>query len=258
MPMLKSKISKSKILNSLLSCLLASLLLVNHSVKAETWKFEISPYLWLVNQQGQTGYVDENGIPVVVDMDMSFSEIFENLDGAALLNFQANKADWQFWIDLVYMKLKYETKTDFASAELTAKQKMLDIVAAYRFSNETNNQWYGYAGVRAIDISNSLEVRFLELNRKPNFGDDWYDPLIGIKNKWSFTEGFYLISRADIGGFGVGSNFSWGLNFTMNQDLSENWALKYSFRYLDIDYDDNDFIFDMASSGFGLGITYQF
>ncbi|MFT5790181.1 MAG: opacity protein-like surface antigen [Shewanella sp.] len=249
---------KSLMFKSLILCILISLSLVNNNAKAETWEFEISPYLWLVNQQGQTGYVDENGIPVVVDMDMSFSDIFENLDSAALLNFQANKGGWQFWIDLVYMKLKYDTKVDFASAELTAKQKMLDIVAAYRFSKHANVEWYAFAGARVIDISNKLEVRFLEQRREPNFGDDWYDPLIGIKNKWSFSEGFYLISRADVAGFGVGSDFSWGLNLTMNQDLSENWALKYSFRYIDVDYDDNDFIFDMASSGFGLGITYQF
>ncbi|QQX79086.1 outer membrane beta-barrel protein [Shewanella sp. KX20019] len=249
---------KSPMFKSLMSCLLMSLFLMSHNAKAETWEFEISPYLWLVNQQGQTGYIDENGIPIIVDMDMSFSDIFENLDSAALLNVQANKGDWQFWIDLVYMKLKYDTKTEFASAELSAKQKMLDIVAAYRFSKQANMEWYAFAGGRVIDISNKLEVRFFERRRDPSFADEWYDPLIGIKNKWSFSEGFYLISRADLGGFGIGSDLSWALNLTMNQDLSEHWALKYSFRYIDIDYDDNDFIFDVASSGFGLGVTYQF
>ena len=108
---------------------------------AEEWQFEISPYLWAVSQQGQTGYVDRSNQSVIVDIDMSFSEIFDNLDGAALVNLQARKGNWELWLDLVYMRLEYDAEDDNASAKLTAKQKLLDLVSAYRFSEQGNMQW---------------------------------------------------------------------------------------------------------------------
>ncbi|MEZ9595998.1 hypothetical protein AB4298_15280 [Shewanella sp. 10N.261.52.F9] len=225
---------------------------------AEEWQFEISPYLWAVSQQGQTGYVDRNNQSVIVDIDMSFSEIFDNLDGAALVNLQARKGNWELWLDLVYMRLEYDAEVDNASAKLTAKQKLLDLVSAYRFSEQGNMQWYSFVGVRFVDVNNKLDVRIIDQQRTPSFGDDWIDPMFGLKNQWAINETFYLNSRAELAGFGVGSQLSWALNFTLNQSLSENWDLKYSFRYLDIDYDEDDFLFDMASSGFGVGVTYQF
>ncbi|MGS0683061.1 hypothetical protein ACVBIL_18120 [Shewanella sp. 125m-7] len=125
-----------------LICSIVILLSSSTYVLAEEWQFEISPYLWVVNQQGQTGYTNRNGQPVVVDIDMSFSEIFENLDGTVLANFQASKGNWNMWVDLVYMKLKYDTQVDNAAAKLTAKQKLLDVVAAHRFLKQGNMQWY--------------------------------------------------------------------------------------------------------------------
>ncbi|MCL1138544.1 hypothetical protein [Shewanella pneumatophori] len=234
------------------------MMLSSSQLFAEQWKFEVSPYLWAVSQQGQTGYIDRNGQPVNVDIDMSFSEIFENLDGAVLVNFQAEKGNWNMWVDLVYMKLKYDAKVDNVSAELTAKQKLLDVVAAYRFARQGDMHWYSFMGVRFVDVNNQLDVRIVDQRLTPNFGDNWLDPLFGLKNKWVINESFYLNSRAELGGFGVGSDLSWALNFTLNQNLSDNWDLKYSFRYIDLDYQDNDFLFDMASSGFGVGVTYQF
>ncbi|MGS0683062.1 hypothetical protein ACVBIL_18125 [Shewanella sp. 125m-7] len=117
---------------------------------------------------------------------------------------------------------------------------------------------YSYIGARFVDVANHLDVRIVDQQRNQSFGDNWVDPLLGLKNRWTINESFYFISRAELAGFGVGSELSWALNFTLNQNLSDNWDVKYSFRYLDIDYEDNDFLFDMASSGFGLGVTYQF
>ncbi len=38
---------------------------------------------------------------------------------------------------------------------------------------------------------------------------NWIDPLIGGRYLWRFADGWNIIARGDIGGFGVGSDFSW-------------------------------------------------
>ncbi|RJG42628.1 outer membrane beta-barrel protein [Motilimonas pumila] len=230
-------------------------------VQAEPWHFEVSPYLWAVGQSGKTGFKTDNGNDIITDMDMSFGDIWDNLDSAFLMDAKASKGDWAFSVNYVYMKLKNEGDIgNNGRATVEGKQNLIDVTAAYRFYNQGNMAWYGVFGARFADVDNSLTTTTDNRYKNRGFGDDWVDPLLGIKNRWQINSTFYLDTQFDMAGFGLSSSsdFSWGIGTTLNHKLSENWYLKYNYRYLDIDYKSNKLIFDMASSGLALGVSYMF
>ncbi|MGV6827220.1 MAG: hypothetical protein ACWA5Q_09600, partial [bacterium] len=56
---------------------------------SDEWKFELTPYLWAAGMSGSTG---PKGF--ATDVDMSFSDIWERLDGAFILALHARKGRW--------------------------------------------------------------------------------------------------------------------------------------------------------------------
>jgi hypothetical protein len=64
------------------------------------WEFRIEPYAWLTGIDGRTGIG-----PFVTDIDQSFSDIFDHLDMAAALQFEARKGRLGLIADGFYAEL---------------------------------------------------------------------------------------------------------------------------------------------------------
>jgi opacity protein-like surface antigen len=72
------------------------------------------------------------------------------------------------------------------------------------------------------------------------------------------AEHWTLVSYLDIGGFGVGSDFTWQALVGANYELSKTFAAKFGYRYLGVDYDKDGFVYDMGNSGLYLGLGIRF
>lgn len=66
------------------------------------------------------------------------------------------------------------------------------------------------------------------------------------------------MAQADIGGFGVGADFTWQVLGTVNYLLTDHLSVSAGYKHLAIDYDDDGYVFDATLSGPVLGITYRF
>lgn len=87
---------------------------------------------------------------------------------------------------------------------------------------------------------------------------DWIDPILGVRGQWNFNDKWFLAGRSDIGGFGVGSDFVWSVQGTVGYRFTEKVSAELGYRYLDTDYQDGAFTYDMAEHGIftGLNITF--
>lgn len=86
----------------------------------------------------------------------------------------------------------------------------------------------------------------------------WVDPFVGFRARYNFTEKFYAMTRADIGGFGVGSKLAWEAYGALGWQFNRHWSTELGYRYLSEDYESGGFVFDAAIAGAYLGITYKF
>lgn len=87
---------------------------------------------------------------------------------------------------------------------------------------------------------------------------DWLDPLIGFRGRWNLTETFYAVGRADIGGFGVGSDLSWQAYAGLGWQASPRVSVELGYRYLQMDYHHAGFTYDTATSGVFTALSFTF
>jgi opacity protein-like surface antigen len=232
------------------------------------WSFDFTPYIW---GAGMDGSVQVGQLPST-SVDMSFSDILENLDAGLMGAFEARTGRWGLLFDAVYMKLEDSgtaTRTGAgpigatasASAQLEVTQTLYAAAVAYRIT-EGRAPLDLIGGLRYLEteadarIEGSLFAQTATAERSAK--KSWTDPYIGLRLQQPLAARWTLVSYADIGGFGVGSDFTWHALLGVNYEFSKAIAGKIGYRILDVDYDKDGFAYDMAYSGlyFGLGIRF--
>ena len=97
-----------------------------------------------------------------------------------------------------------------------------------------------------------------ELNRSFSRGDDWWDPYIGLRGRYNFTPAFYFIGRADIGGFGVGSDLMWQAEAAFGLQITRSLHAEFGYRALSFDYDHDGLAYDAITHGFQITTGIEF
>jgi hypothetical protein len=137
-----------------------------------------------------------------------------------------------------------------------------DILAGARY-------WYQEADL-SFDVAAAVDIGDLEVAGARAFARsgsvDWLDPMIGARVRYTVAPGHELLLRGDIGGFGVGSDFSWqaigayGFEFGTYQGITFSGVIGY--RALYVDYVQGEgrsrYEFDMLQHGPILGISARF
>jgi opacity protein-like surface antigen len=231
------------------------------------WRFELTPYFW---GAGMDGTVGAGALPPT-GVKMSSSDILENLDAGLMGAFEARQNRWGLLLDAIYLKLEHGATTTrtgtgpagataSASAELELKQTLYAGALAYRMGEGSPVDVVGglrYLKVEArARIDGSLFAQTASVERSAQ--KDWVDPYIGVRVQLPIAGRWTFLGYADIGGFGVGSEFAWQALAGVNYEVSKTIAGKAGLRYLTVDYDKDRFLYDMSYSGLYLGLGIRF
>jgi hypothetical protein len=221
------------------------------------YSFEFTPYLWGANLNGDTSV---GGLPLA-HVEASFSDLLKNLDFGAMFIFEAKPKQGRLGllVDGVYMKL-----TD----DLTSGSPL-----ASNFNGKFTQQYYAAAltyrvndgpmaldlvgGVRYNDLRIRLEVtQGLLAPRTNEESKGWADGFIGarlvapIDDKWSF------VAYGDVGA--GGSDSTWQVLLGGSYKVSDTGAVKFGYRFMAVDYDKDNFRWDMDTRGLYVGYTFKF
>lgn len=163
----------------------------------KNWEFELAPmYLWAVSLNGDLTVKGRQ-----VDFDVSFSEIFDNLNGAVTFHFEGvRKQEWGFFTDLNYIVLN----PDDDSIDINFTQILAEAAAFYRMF-EQGVTIDGFGGLRYSSMYAELELPGGDIDQRK----DWIDPFLGLRWGWNFAERLAGRLRGDVGGFGIGSQISY-------------------------------------------------
>jgi len=234
----------------------------------ERWQYELVPYFWAA---GMKGDVQAGNLPKT-SVDIDFSDIWDNLDFGAMGAFEARKGRWGPLFDAIYMKLSTSATSSrtgpgpigatlTATANLKIEQTMLAAAVAYRVSEgPTATDVIGGARYSKIDAEASINASLFGLTGfVARSGDkDWVDPYIGVRVQHPIADRWTLVGYGDVGGFGVGSDFTWQALAGVNYDFSKTVSGKFGYRYLSVDYDKSGFLYDMDSYGLFAGVGFRF
>ncbi len=90
----------------------------------------------------------------------------------------------------------------------------------------------------------------------------WVDPIVGLTLRTPPDRFLQLRLYSEIGGFGVGSDFTWQAFPTVGVKLAPGFALEFGYRWLDIDYESGDganqFAYDVLTQGPVIGMAFKF
>lgn len=260
------------------------------------WTYIAMPYAWLPSVNGTTTV---KGRSTKIDatlgeiLDRPIPEELFGLMGA----FEARNGRFAIMTDLTYMKVGVSDSgahtrsvhpqiggTLATAVSLQFKMFIAEAALAYelfRWDGATPGTGTSidlYGGGRfwwqnaeaSLAVTAGLSIADLTLRggrAVASSGDvTWLDPLVGLRLRHHFSPGTELVLRADIGGFGAGSDLSWQamgyLNWEFARTQSTAWSGMLGYRALYADYSKgtgrSHYEYDMLTHGPIIGLTARF
>jgi hypothetical protein len=215
---------------------------------SDGWEFTVAPYLFGASMSGTQTVRGRD-----VEVDLSASDIFSNLQFGAMGFVVARKSDWGVAADLMWTALG--TSTDIANVDF-------------------DQGAFAFYGLRRLgpgaDVTFGLRVNFLQgtlgfkgpLQTRVEQSKTWADPIVGL-NLRTPGEG-RVVGRlyTEIGGFGAGSDFAWQIFPSVGIRVGGHATLDVGYRWVDTDYESGEaneqFAYNTLIQGPILGFTFRF
>lgn len=267
---------------------------------ASGWQFSFTPYGWMININGDfstggnTVAVNESFFDIVdkadslaafmgyfearkgklgvfadvIWLDLGFSSRI-NTKGSPFARFPrvvvsaVGKAEVDYQSTIIGSGLAYEVAHwQNASGSHTA----LDLLGGARYWNEEVSLSVNLTGTLAVDLKrlgfNFNRSRSIAVAKGRTL--EWVDPFVGARVRHQIAPGKELRVRGSIGGFGVGSEFSWqaGANYGFQtRCLGMPLNLAIGYRALYVDYSESGPFgkngLDALQHGPMMGITFN-
>ena len=147
--------------------------------------------------------------------------------------------------------------------ERAIEQRRVELQAAVQAAQQAVGAAKVQAEQRVSDIKKDISrkiARTLEdkLDARVARTDDWFDPYVGLRARYNFNARFYVTAKGDVGGFGVGSKFTWQAEAALGCNLTPNIFAEAGYRALGVDYEGDGLTYDMITHGaqITLGINF--
>jgi hypothetical protein len=241
------------------------------------WQFSIIPYLWMMGINGKTAIKGRTA-----NLDVSFSDIFKNLEFAAEVHIEAWRDRFGLFIDTSFAKISLKKNVDLRfdnnlTAKFITKFFLGEFGGFYRAGtwpigsgsseSKTNTSLTLdlIGGGRYWYLKNELDLKGpIGLNPNLSQSESWFDFIVGGRVNLAINKFFFQL-RSDVGGFGLGfsSDISWNIAGYIGYELP--WykiTPIIGYRALYDKYSngsgDKRFLWDAWIYGPQIGIGFQF
>lgn len=238
----------------------------------DQWRVEFSPYLWALGIEGDMGVRGQSASVAAYFFDIvAKSDSIFALAGRLEVG-KGKVGGWGGFIDAGYSSVSVDNATGplgVADVDIEYQQTIVDFGVTYRLGEWGTSGGQGrsatldaYAGARYTSVDLTISPALLP---ERTGSRSWLDPIIGIKAVVPLGESWHIAANADIGGFGVASEFTWSGTAVVGYDF-ELWGLRASayagYRALGWDYTHgtgtDEFTWDILEHGVTFGLTFRF
>ena len=232
------------------------------------WDFAVAAYMWGADIGGSTG----SG----ADIDVSFNDIFSNLNAGFMGTFEARKDKWLILTDLVYLDVTADNNASVtipvgpgigpgpipvdidAEVEIDLKGTVFQLAGGYNLLSEGPLKLDLLAGARYLDLNNDITVDLSAIggsrSRKFSASGNVWDGIVGVKGMYALSPRWSLPYYADIG---TGqSDFTWQAAAGVAYHAAKWVDVAFVYRHLEWDIG-SDFVDDISFSGPTLGAIFR-
>lgn len=227
------------------------------AVGDDGWQFQVTPYFWLAGLHGTGGIGNRTA-----QVDASFGDVFDSLKFALMGVFEARKGKFVLVTDMEYISVENDRATPGPLfSDVTAKFKVFifNPEVGYRFYENPDKAAFVdvLGGVRVWHVSTDLNFGAGFLPAQQIDGSrTWVDGVVGLRAKTAVSQKVFITGQFDLGG--GGSEFTWHLFAGGGYNINSKVALIFGYRVLDVDYNKNNFLYDMNQRGPIVGIGFKF
>ncbi len=227
------------------------------TVNQDKWQFQFTPYFWLAGLHGTGGTASRTA-----NVDESFSDIFDALNFAFMATFEARKGKFVSLTDIEYVSVSDEKATPgplFSTVDAGFKTFIFDQEVGYRFYQNPDNgasiDLLGGARVWHVSTDFEFGAGILPATRIDG-SRNWVDAVGGLRGKAPLSKKMFVTGKFDLGG--GGSKFTYQLFGGAGYGINERIALIFGYRVLDVNYNKNNFVYDMNQRGPIVGLGFKF
>jgi hypothetical protein len=230
---------------------------ISTSTPAEkpTWTFDTFVYYWSASVSGN---LTVDGQEVDLDSGDGFSG--ESTLIGFLGHFEAHHGPWSFALAPIFVNLEM---TGDQTGGVDAVVKINAQVHEGFVAHEIGPSWDWLAGARyyALDTGVDLSSGGVPIGSHDS-NRSWVDPIVGVRYHDDFGKHWAIHTRADVGGFGVGSDFAWNASALLGYRFNSCWAAQLGYRALHVDFKEGSgsdrLAYDLSMYGPIIGVSFSF
>lgn len=234
---------------------------------SDEWVISIAPYAWAAGLSGDVGLFGREP----VELDMSFSDILNELKFAAMGVVEAHNGTFGIFGDIMYVHTEAEEGISRTVENIPVSLKATvdteniaaTLMGEYRLINDESIKLDLMGGARLWHVANDISARLkadgvevAELS-----GDDsetWVDPMVGLRTRINTETPLYLEGWGLIGGAGIGSDLAWDVMGGVGYQWTGGFSTVVGYRAMGVDYSHDGFVFDVVEQGAFVGGVFTF
>jgi hypothetical protein len=232
-------------------------LVLASNVHADEWEVDVAPYLWAAGMSGKAATLP--GAPPA-ELDVEFDDLFDDLEIGLMGSISARKDRAGMNVELVYLSLDTDEADSpgpfYSGVQYEAEIMVLTVLGTYRY-DLGESQVELLAGARYWDADNELDLEpGLAAGTSLDQAEDWLDWMVGARSVIPLSDnwGFRLSGLVAIAG---DSDRQLDVLAGFQYALSKTSELVISYRYLEVDYDTSDFLYDVEIEGPLIGAVFR-
>ena len=228
------------------------------SSSSSDWEFTLAlyaPLMGLVGDIGVAGLQPAN-------VDMSFGDILDELDGGLSGAFEARRGPWSIAVDAIWMKVSASAPGLGSSyIRLSEDQLTASLTLGYEiYGNETTSlDLVGGVALSSLDVDLDLLTPNLPVKVRSGSGSqEWLDPFIGLRYHQQLGDCWSIFASGNYGSFDVSSEEYWQIIAGVSYRINDCTSIALAYRMISVDYHQAGFVYDVISSGPNLGLVFRF
>jgi len=230
------------------------------------WDFSAAIYLWGTDIGGKTASGSE--------VDVSFNDLFDNLNSAFMGTFEARKDKWLVITDLIYLDVSADKTANVTipidpinsihfdvtgEADMDMTGKVFQLAGGYNLHTDTRSRLDLIGGARYLDLDMDTSVTITGPLKIPPIkisesGHVW-DGIVGVKGRYALGQRWSLPYYVDIGA--GQSDFTWQAMAGVGFNAAKWVDIALVYRHLEWDIG-GDIIHNINFSGPALGAVFRF
>ena len=231
--------------------LVAAAFVASSPAHAQDWNYSAALYLFAAETETSIG--DRSAT-------LSFSDALENLDATFMGTFTAENGQWGVALDYMMTDIGFNTATPgpaYSGLSTSIKTRILTGYLSYRLHETQTVSTDLLAGARWYDTNTTMTLQAgTSPTNSRNTSDDWTDPVIGLRSRFSLNDKWSGTVVADVGGWE--DRETWQVLVTADYAFSDKWVGRFGFRHISVSNDAGTNSYRFKQSGPIAGMTYRF